>query len=111
MNSALTLADIGIDKRTSSRAQKLAALPENIFAQVASGDMPVAKAIATPKKASKRVPVAKARLDAVKAAEQRTSSMVESYARLLLTAIQERSELNQQERDLLSQVASAISLI
>jgi hypothetical protein len=35
-----TLADLGIDKRTSSRAQKLAALSEKTFAAVASGDMP-----------------------------------------------------------------------
>ena len=36
-----TLAEIGIDKRTSSRAQKLAAHPEKTFAAVASGDMPI----------------------------------------------------------------------
>ena len=108
---APTLANIGIDKRTSSRAQKLAALPEKIFAQVASGDMPVAKAIATPKTAPKHTPVAQVRLQAIKDAEQRQTSMVASYARLLLTAIKEHSEFTQQERDLLSQVANAISLI
>lgn len=110
-NDAPTLADIGIDKRTSSRAQKLAALPAKVFAQVASGDMPVARAIATPKPATKHKPVAEVRLEALKAAEQRNTSMVASYARLLLSAIQEHSEFTQQERDLLLQVANAISSI
>ncbi len=107
----LTLAEIGIDKRTSSRAQKLAALPEKTFAAVASGDMPVAKAIATPKPAPKHKPVAEVRMEALKAAQQRNTSMLESYARLLLNAIKEHSEFTPQERDLLSQVASAISSI
>ena len=35
-----TLAEIGIDKRTSSRAQKLAALPETKFAAVADARHP-----------------------------------------------------------------------
>ena len=110
-NTTPTLAEIGIDKRTSSRAQKLAALPEKTFAAVASGDMPVAKAIATPRPTPKRAPIAEVRLQAVKEAEQRNTSMVASYARLLLTALSEHSEFTQQERDLLSQVANAIHKI
>lgn len=42
-----TLAEIGIDKKTSARAQKLAALPDDVFAQVESGAVSVAKAIAS----------------------------------------------------------------
>ena len=48
--SKTALADLGIDKRTSSRAQKLAALPEKTFSAVAAGYLPVAKAIAPPVK-------------------------------------------------------------
>ena len=36
-----TLADIGIDKKTSMRAQRLAALPEAKFEAVASGAIPI----------------------------------------------------------------------
>ena len=39
VTDAPTLAEIGIDKRTSSRAQKLAALPEKTFAAVAAGEI------------------------------------------------------------------------
>lgn len=42
--SVPTLADIGIDKKTSMRAQRLAALPEKKFAAVAAGEISVAKA-------------------------------------------------------------------
>jgi hypothetical protein len=52
---APTLAEIGIDKKTSMRAQRLAALPEQKFAAVMAGEIPVAKAIASPpKKATAR---------------------------------------------------------
>ncbi len=54
-NHTPTLEEIGIDKRTSSRAQKLAALPEKKFAAVAAGELSIADAIATqPKKATAR---------------------------------------------------------
>jgi hypothetical protein len=48
---ATTLANIGIDKKTSARAQKLAALPDDVFDQVTAGKVSVAKAIAKPDKA------------------------------------------------------------
>ena len=62
-----TLAEIGIDKRTSSRAQKLAALPETKFAAVVSGEIAVAKAIAKPVKKHTAKTRAVAAVDAHKA--------------------------------------------
>lgn len=49
-NPTPTLSEIGIDKKTSARAQKLAALPDEVFADVESGKVSVAKAIASPTK-------------------------------------------------------------
>lgn len=48
-----TLADIGIDKKTSMRAQQLAAMPPERFAQVASGQISVSQATAPASKISK----------------------------------------------------------
>lgn len=45
-NDAPTLADLGLTKKESAVAQKLAALPEAEFAQVRDGHVTVAKAIA-----------------------------------------------------------------
>lgn len=45
-NDAPTLADLGLTKKESAVAQKLAALPEAAFAQVRDGHVTVAKAIA-----------------------------------------------------------------
>jgi hypothetical protein len=44
-----TLADIGITKKTSMRAQQLAAMPAERFAMVASGELSVSQATATPR--------------------------------------------------------------
>lgn len=40
-----TLAEIGITKKESSRAQKLASLPDETFQKVKEGEIPVSKAI------------------------------------------------------------------
>lgn len=61
-----TLADIGIDKRTSSRAQRLAALPEQKFAAITAGEISVAKAIALPPKKASAKTRAHADMDAHK---------------------------------------------
>jgi hypothetical protein len=45
-NGNPTLSEVGIDKKTSMRAQRLAALPEKKFAAVIAGEIPVAQAIA-----------------------------------------------------------------
>jgi hypothetical protein len=44
-NDAPTLDDLGITKNESSRAQKLAALPDETFEKVKRGEVPVSKAI------------------------------------------------------------------
>jgi len=48
-NSAETLADLGIDKRTSAIAQKLAELPDAAFEQVREGNETISKALAKAK--------------------------------------------------------------
>lgn len=62
-DDAATLADLGLTKKESAVAQKLAALPDSEFQQVRDGHVTVAKAIAAvdavkaaPTKASKRKP-------------------------------------------------------
>lgn len=61
-NEAKTLAEVGLTKKESAVAQKLAALPEKSFQQVRDGHITVAKAIAAidaTKKAGKGKPAAK----------------------------------------------------
>ena len=48
INKPPTLAEIGITKDESARAQKIAALPEEMFERVKAGEIPVGKAIKTP---------------------------------------------------------------
>jgi hypothetical protein len=48
-NQTPTLADIGITKKTSMRAQQLAAMPAAKFALVASGELSVSQATAAPR--------------------------------------------------------------
>jgi N6-adenosine-specific RNA methylase IME4 len=50
---APTLAKLGIDKKTSARAQKLAALPEEIFANVKSGKVKLTEALRGERNAQK----------------------------------------------------------
>jgi hypothetical protein len=52
-NEAPTLAELGLTKKESAVAQKLAALPEEAFEQVRDGHVSVAKAIAAVDKAKK----------------------------------------------------------
>lgn len=58
-NQPQTLAELGLDKKTSSIAQKLADLPDEAFEQVRNGHETVAKAIAAVKetKATQPAPV------------------------------------------------------
>ena len=57
-NQPQTLAELGLDKKTSSIAQKLADLPDEAFEQVREGNETIAKAIAAVKEA-KTTPAAK----------------------------------------------------
>lgn len=61
-----TLAEMGVDKKTSSIAQKLADLPEKEFADVKAGHVAVGKAIATvDAKAKPSADVPRAKYDAL----------------------------------------------
>lgn len=65
-NDAPTLEQLGLTKKESAVAQKLAALPEKDFEQVRDGHVTVSKAIAaveTQKKAKKAAPASKAKID------------------------------------------------
>lgn len=113
-----TLADLGLTKKESAVAQKLAALPEEQFAQVRDGHVTVAKAlvaVAVTKLAKKRAapkPATGRRADAMRAelreAQQRGVSMLTTYARLTLKAIRSQEEFTNEERELLAELEGAI---
>ena len=104
-----TLADIGIDKKLSARAQKLAALPDEEFAAVASGEVPVSRVIAGSKKAARRAPqrskVAQARQEAVAEAQAKHVSMFASYARMTIKELQSDREFSDEEIRLAEELA------
>ncbi|CAK7026567.1 hypothetical protein [Saezia sanguinis] len=123
--TAPTLADVGISKDLSSRAQKLAAVPEEEFetevgewrerVQIEGQRVTTRLEVAGAREIAKRKPVTppknaeeiKAKLKEAEA--ERCSSLLGSYARLLLGAIQQTEEFSQEERDLLMQVKAALS--
>lgn len=67
--NAPTLAEIGIDKKTSARAQKLAALPDETFAEIEAGEITVAQAIAPKPKSHTPAPVEEPKDDGPSAEE------------------------------------------
>ena len=107
--SVPTLADIGIDRKLSARAQKLAALPDEEFAAVASGEVPVSRVIAGSKKAARRAPqrskVAQARQEAVAEAQAKHVSMFASYARMTIKELQSDREFSDEEIRLAEELA------
>jgi hypothetical protein len=107
---APTLADIGITKKTSMRAQQLAAMPAERFAMVASGELSVSQATATPRKVAKPMtgPKADSIREELASAKSRGTSMLASYARLILGALATQSNFTPDELELLNQIASAI---
>jgi hypothetical protein len=109
-NQTPTLADIGITKKTSMRAQQLAAMPADRFAMVASGELSVSQATATPRKAAKPMtgPKADSIREELASAKSRGTSMLSSYARLILGVLAAQSNFTPDELELLNQVASAI---
>lgn len=115
-----TLADMGLTKDQSSRYQQLAAMPDEHFetavatAKSSAGEVTTAFML---REARARKPAGRPKtgpkVDAIrerlKEIDQRATSMLCSYARLILSAIEDQEEFSPEERDLLGQVASAIN--
>lgn len=119
VSSAPTLEQIGVTKKQSSNWQTLAAMSDEHFeatveaAKDTAGEVTTAFMLREAKRARPHgKPKTGAKADAIrqelKAASDRGASMLCSYARLLLGSILAAEDLTEEERDLLSQVTSAI---
>lgn len=108
-NRTPTLADLGIDKKVSARARKLAALPAEQFAAVVAGDVPVSRVVASKPALSRRAPqrtkVAEARREAVSQAQANHVSMLVTYARMTIKELQSERDLSDEEIRLVAELA------
>lgn len=114
-----TLSDIGISNDQSSRWQSLASMTDEHFetavatakdqaGQVTTAFMlRAAKRGGPPKKGAK----ADAIREQLKAAKERGVSMLETYARLTLTAVRSQDSFTEQERRLLAELTEAIAAV
>lgn len=104
-----TLADLGIDKKVSARARKLAALPAEQFAAVVAGDVPVSRVVASKPTLSRRAPqrtkAAEARREAVSQAQANHVSMLVTYARMTIKELQSERDLSDEEIRLVAELA------
>lgn len=114
--SVPTLAQMGLTKDESSRYQQLAAMPADHFetavatAKATAGEVTTAFMLREAKRmpAKKMTQADQRRLEDLNAAKARGTSMLSTYARLLLQALRAQSEFTQQERELLAELAGAI---
>lgn len=113
--TAPTLAELGLTKKESAVAQRLAALPDEAFQQVRDGHLTVANAIAAvdaarpASKPSKKLSKAdEKRLEELAAAQARGVSMLTTYARLTLTALRSQTEFTFDERELLDELLAVL---
>lgn len=108
-NPTPTLADLGIDKKVSARARKLAALPAEQFAAVVAGDVPVSRVVASKPALSRRAPqrtkAAEARREAVSQAQANHVSMLVTYARMTIKELQSERDLSDEEIRLVAELA------
>lgn len=108
-NPTPTLADLGIDKKVSARAQKLAALPAEQFAAVVAGDVPVSRVVASKPSSARRAPqrtkAAEARREAVAHAQANHVSMLVTYARMTIKELKSDRELSDEEIRLVAELA------
>lgn len=115
-----TLAEMGITKDQSSNWQALASMTEEHFeatveaAKDTAGEVTTAFMLREAKKGKphgkpKKGPKADAIRQELKAASERGTSMLCSYARLLLDAIRASEGLTEEERELLEQIQKATS--
>ena len=121
-NSPATLADMGITKDQSSNWQALASMSDEHFEATVEAAKDTAGEVTTafmlreakkgnPKGKAKGKPKTGKKADAIrqelKAASERGTSMLCSYARLLLDAIRASEGLTEEERELLEQIQKA----
>lgn len=115
-----TLAEIGITKDQSSRWQSLASMSDTHFetavatAKQSAGEVTTAFMLREAKRNKpmgkpKTGPKADAQREELRQARERGVSMLCTYARLLLTAIQNQADFSPEERDLMKKVENAIS--
>lgn len=113
-----TLEEIGVTKKQSSNWQALASMTEEHFeatveaAKDTAGEVTTAFMLREAKKGKphgkpKKGPKADAIRQELKAASERGTSMLCSYARLLLDAIRASEGLTEEERELLEQIQKA----
>lgn len=106
----------GASIATQRRADAVAKADPALAKKVAHGEVSLSKAVETvaPKLAPRPVakpktgPKADAMREELKAAKERHVSMLCTYGRLALSAIQAQDDFTEEERDLLAQIASAI---
>jgi hypothetical protein len=115
-----TLSDIGITRDQSSRWQSLAGMSDAHFetavatakdtaGQVTTAFMLREAAKAKPQGKPQTGPKAEAIREELKAAKERGVSMLETYARLTLTAVRAQDSFTEQERALLAELMEAIA--
>lgn len=119
-NSPATLSDMGITKDQSSNWQTLATMSDEHFEATVEAAKDTAGEVTTAfmlREAKRGKPHGKPKTghkaDAIrqelKAAQERGTSMLCSYARLLLDAIRATESFTEEENDLLTQISAAIS--
>lgn len=114
-----SLKDVGISPDQSSRWQQLASMSAEHFetavatAKDAAGQVTTAFMLreaqkAKPQAKPKAGPKAEAMREELRAAKERGVSMLETYARLTLTAVRAQDSFTEQERSLLAELSEAI---
>lgn len=115
-----TLAEMGLTQNESSRYQSLASMSDEHFeaavatakdtaGQVTTAFMLREAAKAKPQGKAPSGPKAEAIREELKAAKERGVSMLETYARLTLTAVRAQDSFTEQERALLAELMEAIA--
>lgn len=117
-----TLDELGVSKRESHRWQSLASMSDEHFetavatAKDTAGQVTTAFMLREAKKAKPQGkaptgPKAEAIRDELKAAKERGVSMLETYARLTLSAVRSQDSFTEQERSLLAELSDAIAAV
>ncbi len=117
-----TLSEIGISNTQSSRWQSLAGMSDEHFetavatakdtaGQVTTAFMLREAARAKPQGKPKTGAKAEAIREELKAAQSRGVSLLETYARLTLTAVRSQDSFTEQERALLADLSEAIAAV